>query len=194
MVRDVIIRGLYDQDTQRDVLGMQEQDMKLDALITLLEAMEVGKKTQASILGENDASISRYKWDNNPLKADDQNKPGKCHYCGRAGHGTNENGRISKANREANYPACTAICNKCSLTGHFSAVCRIRTPQKWDKADNLGSTHNYGFNEKMTPKSENSASTTDRSMHSVYEEMCGASVSKPCGISAGGARATGTLT
>ena len=28
MVRDVIIRGLYDQDTQRDVLGMQEQDMQ----------------------------------------------------------------------------------------------------------------------------------------------------------------------
>ena len=41
----------------------------------------------------------------------------------------------------------------------------------------------------MTLKSENSASATDRSMHSVYEEMCGASVSRPCGISAGGARA-----
>ena len=102
MVRDVIIRGLYDQDTQRDVLGMQEQDMQLDALIKLLEAKEIGKKTQASILGETGVRISRYKWGKNPSNADDQNKPGKCHYCGRAGHGTNENGRISKANREAN--------------------------------------------------------------------------------------------
>ena len=191
MVRDVIIRGLYDQDTQRDVLGMQEQDMQLDALIKLLEAKEIGKKTQASILGETGASISRYKRDKYPSKADDQNKPGKCHYCGRAGHGTNENGRISKANREVNCPAFTATCNKCSLTGHFSAVCRKRTPQKWGKADNLGSTPNSGYNEKMTPKSENSASTTDRSMHSVYEEMCGASVSQPCGISASGACAYG---
>ena len=122
MVRDVIIRGLYDQDTQRDVLGMQEQDMQLDALINLLEAKEIGKKTQASILGETGDSISRYKRDKYPSKADYQNKPGKCHYCGRAGHGTNENGRISKANREANCPAFTATCNKCSLTGHFSAV------------------------------------------------------------------------
>ena len=45
MVRDVIIRGLYNQDTQRDVLGMQEQDMQLDALIKLLEVKEIGKKT-----------------------------------------------------------------------------------------------------------------------------------------------------
>ena len=95
--------------------------MQLDALIKLLEAKEIGKKTQASILGETGASISRYKRDKNPSKAEDQNKPGKCHYCGRAGHGTNENGRISKANREVNCPAFTATCNKCSLTGHFSA-------------------------------------------------------------------------
>ena len=86
MVRDVITRGLYDQDTQRDALGMHEQDMQLDALIKLLEAKEIGKKTQASILGETGASISRYKRDKNPSRADDQNKPGKCHYCGRAGH------------------------------------------------------------------------------------------------------------
>ena len=133
---------------------MQEQDMQLDALIKLLEAKEIGKKTQASILGETGASISRYKRDKNPSKADDQNKPGKCHYCGRAGHGTNENGRISKANREANCPAFTATCNKCSLTGHFSAVGRKRTPQKWDKADKLGSKPNSGYNKKMTSKSE----------------------------------------
>ena len=186
MVRDVIIRGLYDQDTQRDVLGMQEQDMQLDALIKLLEAKEIGKKTQASILGETGASISRYKRDKNPSRADDQNKPGKCHYCGRAGHGTNENGRISKANREANCPAFAATCNKCSLTGHFSAVCRKRTPQKWGKADKMSSTPYSGYNEKMTTKSEDSASATDRS---VYEEMCGASISQPCGTPADGARA-----
>ena len=186
MVRDVIIRGLYDQDTQRDVLGMQEQDMQLDALIKLLEAKEIGKKTQASILGETGASISRYKRDKNPSKADDQNKSGKCHYCGRAGHGTNENGCISKDNREANCPAFSATCNKCSLMGHFSAVGRKRTPQKWGKADKLGSTPNSGYNEKMTSDSEDSASATDRS---VYEEMCGASVSQPCEIPAGEARA-----
>ena len=128
--------------------------MQLDALIKLLEAKEIGKKTQASILGETGASISRYKRDKNPSRADDQNKPGKCHYCGRAGHGTNENGRISKANREANCPAFTATCNKCSLTGQFSAVCRKRTPQKWGKADKLSSTPYSGYNEKMTTKSE----------------------------------------
>ena len=186
MVHDVIIRGLYDQDRQRDVLGMQEQDMQLDALIKLLEAKEIGKKTQASILGETGASISRYKRDKNPSRADDQNKPGKCHYCGRAGHGTNENGRISKANREANCPAFAATYNKCSLTGHFSAVCRKRTPQKWGKADKLSSTPFSGYNEKMTTKSEDSASATDRS---VYEEMCGASIPQPCGTPADGARA-----
>ena len=37
--------------------------MQLDALIKLLEAKDIGKKTQASILGETGASISRYKRD-----------------------------------------------------------------------------------------------------------------------------------
>ena len=91
MVRDVIIRGLYDQDTQRDVLGMQEQDMQLDALIKLLEAR---RHMHPSSVRPALAYPGT-----NGTKADDQSKPGKCHYCGRAGHGTNENGRISKANR-----------------------------------------------------------------------------------------------
>ena len=60
-------------------------------------------------------------------------------------------------------------------------------PQKWDKADNLSSTPTSGYNEKMTPKSDNSASATDRSMHSVYEECAG----QHCGTSAGGAHACG---
>ena len=45
---------------------MQEQDIQLNALIKLFEAQEIGKNTQASILGEAGASISRYKRDKNP--------------------------------------------------------------------------------------------------------------------------------
>ena len=97
-----------------------------------------------------------------------------------------------RAYREANCPAFTATCNKCSLTGHFSAMCRKRTPQKWGKADKLSSTPYSGYNEKMTTKSEDSASATDQS---VYEEICGASISHPAGLPPTGlVRATGTPT
>ncbi|RDH89254.1 MAG: hypothetical protein DIZ77_16200 [endosymbiont of Seepiophila jonesi] len=189
MVRDVIIRGLYDQDTQREVLGMQEQDMELDALIKLLEAKEIGKKTQASILGDTGAGISRYKRDKNPSQIDNQNRHFKCHYCGRTGHGTNTNGRTSKANREANCPAFNATCNKCSLTGHFSAVCRKQTPRKSDKIDKPGSPPKSGNMEMKTLKLDDTEGAADRSMPSVYEEMCEAKDSHSCDTRAGRARA-----
>jgi hypothetical protein len=52
IVHDIIVHGLHDQDHQWEVLGDQDQDMSLDAILKLLETKEMGQKIQASILGK----------------------------------------------------------------------------------------------------------------------------------------------
>ena len=63
IVRDIIIRNLYDQDIQREILGQQDQQMELEQLIKLIEAKETGKRTQADILGQTAGAMSAYKRD-----------------------------------------------------------------------------------------------------------------------------------
>ena len=63
MVRDNLVRGLYDQDIQREILGLEDQTMDLNNLLKLLEAKEAGRRTQATILGRGAtaAAASSYK-------------------------------------------------------------------------------------------------------------------------------------
>jgi hypothetical protein len=61
MVRDVLIRGLNDQEIQQEILGHHDQDMELDAMIRLIEAKEAGRRSQASIMVEGAHGISQHK-------------------------------------------------------------------------------------------------------------------------------------
>jgi hypothetical protein len=59
VIRDIIIHGLYDQDHQHDILGHENQAMTLEEVLTLLEAKETGRKTQAMIHGDTGGAGSR---------------------------------------------------------------------------------------------------------------------------------------
>ena len=61
MVRDVLIRGLNDLDIQREVLGNENQDLDLEHTISLIEAKEAGRRSQASIIGGGAHTISQHK-------------------------------------------------------------------------------------------------------------------------------------
>ena len=119
IVRDIIIRNLYDQDIQREILGQRDQQMELEDLIKLIEAKEAGKRTQADILGQTAAAMSSYKRNqrneridhsnnrinnsnnridhsnnnnynkNSNNNNDNNNSQSKCGYCGETGHGRN---------------------------------------------------------------------------------------------------------
>ena len=139
-VRDNLVRGLYDQDIQRDVFGLEDQEMALEPLMKLLEAKEVGKRTQASIRGQTAGALSSYKRNQrtSPGKPQDSarrrnnssnNNPSptleiKCRYCGKTGHGKNDGpGRNTVQNRRDKCPAFQHVCNICSIKGHFSNLC-----------------------------------------------------------------------
>ena len=134
MVRDNLVRGLYDQDIQREVLGLEDQTMDLKNLLKLLEAKEAGRRTQATILGRgaSAAAASSYK------TREKKSIAVKCNYCGNTGHGKNDGpGRNSLQLRQEKCPAFNAQCDNCSRKGHFTHLCR--SPKKHDhkKSDDV---------------------------------------------------------
>ena len=65
-------------------------------------------------------------------------------------------------------PTANNIMYRPMVGAYFSAECRKLTPQKSDTTDKLGSKHKLGYNETMTPESDDSASATDRSMQPCH--------------------------
>jgi len=43
LLKDYVIRGVYDQEIQLDILGNQDQEMSLESLIKFIEAKESGR-------------------------------------------------------------------------------------------------------------------------------------------------------
>jgi hypothetical protein len=61
MVRDVLIRGLNDQDIQHDILGHENEAIPLEDVIKLVEAKEAGRRSQASLMVEGAHGVSQHK-------------------------------------------------------------------------------------------------------------------------------------
>ena len=162
MVRDNLVRGLYDQDIQREVLGLENQTMDLEQLLKVLDAKETGRRTQATILGRGaSASFSSYKARERKHQFKDQSQTEKCNYCGNTGHGKNDGpGRNTVQLRQEKCPAFNEQCNNCSWKGHFTKLCRSKREER-----KKGSTNT---------SSQQRASSAEFS--SVFEEMCGVSV------------------
>ena len=111
VLRDAITRGISDQEIQLEILGDQDQDKSLEDTIRFIEAKEGGKRSANRLLGSvvSTSATSSYR---------SQNKQ-TCGYCGRKeSHGTR------RKDRENTCPAFSHVCGKCSVKGHFEAVCR----------------------------------------------------------------------
>ena len=83
MVRDVLIRGLSDLDIQQEILGNENQDLDLEHTISLIEAKEAGRRSQASIIGEGAHMISQHKKKVNKTETI-QNRKARCEKCGQS--------------------------------------------------------------------------------------------------------------
>lgn len=123
MVRDVLIRGLNDEEIRLDILGESRQDMSLEDALRYVEAKESGKRS-ASRLVEGSSSIvaasSSYKRQDK-LRTDGGRNPASsstCGYCGRSGHSSNKQERMKSC------PAYGKTCTKCGIAHHFAKVCR----------------------------------------------------------------------
>ena len=95
IIRNVIDRGIADQEIQLDLLGEKNQDMTLKDMIEYIEAMESGKRSASGLLDpqSTDAISSSYRRGNQqdvryrggarPEKPKAKPKEG----CGELGHG-----------------------------------------------------------------------------------------------------------
>ena len=104
ILRDVVARGIADQEIQLDLLGEKNQDMSLKDVIEYIEAKESGKRSATRLLDPQDTdAVSsscrrgklqdvRAKAGTKPEKSRAAEKPktkpqGACLYCGEVGHG-----------------------------------------------------------------------------------------------------------
>ena len=127
MIRDVLIRGLNDEEIRLDVLGESRQDMSLEDALRFVEAKESGKRSAGRLHFEDGtttvtAATSTYRRrEKLALRSSPSGSKGStstCGYCGKSGHGSSRQERLAKC------PAYGKKCTKCSMAHHFANVCR----------------------------------------------------------------------
>ena len=99
MIRDVLVRGLYDQDIQNDILGHENQNMDLEPMLCLIEAKEAGRRSVASLTTEGAHAMSQYRQAQSTAPRSPQksevDKKYKCEKCQRPGtRPVGRNGKI----------------------------------------------------------------------------------------------------
>ena len=153
MIRDVVTRGLDDQEIQQDLLGDMNQEPCLEEVIQFVESKESGKRSAIRLLDSHAVgAISRYNRSKmDEIKASNStqfarraaaiNRPNSdprepCHYCGKRGHGK----RALPQVRAAECPAYGHECKHCHKRDHFESVCRSRSARREDSRDNTEAT------------------------------------------------------
>ena len=59
IVRDCVIRGITDDDIRLDVLGNENQDMKLEDLVAYIESKEAGKRSISRLMSSQGAAAAQ---------------------------------------------------------------------------------------------------------------------------------------
>ena len=122
VLRDVLIKGIDDQDIQSDILGSTDQDMSLDKVFKFIETKESAKSTASKLNSKHSTSAtSTYKKSltSKPTK-DRKIDTTLCEYCGKAGHGQKAHYSL----RKNKCPAFDHLCKKCDRKNHFESVCK----------------------------------------------------------------------
>ena len=127
ILRDVIVRGIADQDIQLDLLGEKNQNMTLKEMIEYIEAKESGKRSAFRLLDpQNTDTISssykrRERQDTHVKVSTKSQKPqtkleGVCNYCGQSGHGKTPQWRIRRTECSAYGKNAASVAAKIILT------------------------------------------------------------------------------
>jgi hypothetical protein len=130
IVCDTLIRGLDDPDIRQDIMGHENQDLNLEAVLKLVEAKEFGKRSEASLAGTEGAhAFSNYKTIRAGVPGNSrstQNVNGRCTYCGEPNHDGGNTTRF----RRTQCKAFGETCKNCGVPNHFSKVCTQRKNSK----------------------------------------------------------------
>ena len=137
ILRDVLTRGITDNEIQLDLLGDSNQDMTLEETFKFIEAKEAGKRSASRLMqiqSINSTRSSQYKQnkqdsriqrsnrhaDNRTNDRDTRDNNPNCNYCGNQGHGKTSPGMT----RKTSCPAYGKVCTSCQKFHHFASVCR----------------------------------------------------------------------
>ena len=142
IVRDSLIRGIYDEDIRLEVLSDTTLATKtLNGVIDLIEAKEGSRRTMSrlSFGGEptstSSSAVSNYRRQNNkhrtpakprgagfnPTTGSQSANPEACGYCGQS-HARPS----SRKERMKLCPAFNHVCTNCNTPRHHERVCRRR--------------------------------------------------------------------
>ena len=177
MVRDVLIKGLIDEEIQLDILGDSKQDMSLEDALCYVEAKESGKRSASRLIDGSSSTVatsSTYKRQDK-LRMDmarNSDLPTTCGYCGRSGHKTSRQERMDKC------PAYGKKCTKCGIAHHFANVCRKKPQSNCSPARAQVSASPYALDDAVA--TFDSLCSTDQATpvstvhldHHVYNEFC----------------------
>ena len=122
ILRDVLIKGISDQEIQSDLLGNSDQDISLEDTFKIIETKETGKRTALQLNSENQNSSTYATSSYKKKQRFERKTPSEriiCSYCGKSGHGKMASYDI----RRDKCPAFNAKCNNCSRNGHYDKLC-----------------------------------------------------------------------
>lgn len=184
IIRDVLSRGLSDNDIQLELLGHTNQDMTLEQVVSFIESKEAGKRSAMKLSQAQgiQAIRSAYKQSKSVTekKSAAGNKPdhipSTCGYCGRPGH-AREPAKI----RQKLCPAYGHSCTICGKLHHMAEVCRSRNRIKTSKNPNSGEGAIFDILCHNDPYS-NIATITSQSIpidHHIYSDLHNSWVKRP---------------
>ena len=183
IIRNVIARGIADQEIQLDLLGEKNQDMPLKDMIEYIEAKESGKRSASRLLDpqSTDAISSSYR---RGKQQDVRNRGGArpekpkakpkgvCIYCGEVGHGKTPLWHT----RRTECPAYGKKCQKCGRQNHLDKACLSGRPTKppSEETDELYDEQTAAFVElcTVTMDSTGDGLRTLPLTHHLYDDMC----------------------
>ena len=134
ILRDVLARGIADNEIQLDILGNAKQDMTSEAMLKFVESKESGKRSASCLhdysKGLQTAAARSYNrlrgqaHKDRPAPPDGEQK--LCSYCGKKGHGLKSPTSI----RRSECPAFNHKCKHCHHLHHFETICRSKNKAK----------------------------------------------------------------
>ena len=156
ILRDVLARGIADQEIQLDPLGDQNQNMSLEEMLSFIEAKESGKRSASRLLDAQGANAMNSAYRRSKMQESKGKQPhfkggqmerqlnSTCSYCGGRGHGKRAPPHI----RAKECPAYNHKCKICNREHHTEGLCRSKDNPKPDsKASDACSQEAAAFSE-----------------------------------------------
>ena len=130
MVRDVLAKGIIDDDIRVDILGNPNQNMSLDEMQAVIEAKETGRDSNLQLSNNHAVNATRSSYKRHETAKTGGGTPHKntnkrdtpCHWCGKMGHSD----KRTHALRRIHCPAYNKKCAHCDILHHSVNVCSKR--------------------------------------------------------------------